>query len=141
MAGNACEVRVGRLLEVRADRGYLTLDDVEAMRQSLTLAFERIPDNRPAVITADWRRASLMDGEAAQSASAMMVGFNHRIERSAILVSNESPTAVLQFHHLVREAGHPQRRIFHFEDEVVAWLAELLTPEERARLTEFLARR
>ncbi len=138
MPENSCEVRIGRLLEVRTDRGYYSLDDVEAMRDRLMLAFERIPMGHQAVIVADWRKARLMDGEAAQSAGAMIATFNHRVERSGILVSSDSPIAVLQFLHLARETHHPQRRIFHFEEEMVAWLGELLSVEERWRLIEFL---
>jgi hypothetical protein len=141
MPENACEVCVGRLLEVRTDRGYHSLDDVEAMRVRLTLAFERIPAGHQAVIAADWRKARLMDGEAAHGASAMIATFNHRVERSAILVSSDSPIAVLQFLHLARETHHPQRRIFHFEDEMVSWLGERLTDQERWRLVEFLRSR
>src|SRR5688572_24595125 len=141
MPENSCEVRVGRLLEVRTDRGYHALSDVEAMQQRLMGAFERIPRGQRAVIAADWRRANLMDGEAAQGASVMIASFNDRVERSAILVSSDSPVAVLQFHHLARETHHPHRRVFHFEDQMATWLAELLTPDERKRLAEFLARR
>jgi len=71
----------------------------------------------------------------------MIATFNERVERSGILVSNDSPIAVMQFLHLARETHHPQRRIFYFDDQLVAWLAEVLTDHERARLGEFLARR
>jgi hypothetical protein len=141
MAENTCAVHAGRLLEVRADRGYCSLDDVETMRARLARTFDALPPDSKVVIAADWRRTQLMDGEAAQAASAMIATFNHRVERSGILVADESPLCVLQFLHFVRETHHPQRRIFCFEDELSAWLSDLLTGEERVRLGEFLLRR
>jgi hypothetical protein len=49
-----------------------------------------------------------------------------------------SPTFTLQMERMVKSAGTVQRRIFKTRDEAEAWLGEVLTGAERARLRTFL---
>jgi len=58
--------------------------------------------------------------------------------RSAVLVSQDSPTAVLQFSRLVRESRNESRRVFFDPKELTRWLGEVLTNAEKVRLVEFL---
>jgi hypothetical protein len=67
-----------------------------------------------------------------------MAGKNSSTERSAALARQDAPIAVLQFVRVIREANNPARRLFFDEDEVYAWLSEVLSPAERGRLREFL---
>jgi hypothetical protein len=46
---------------------------------------------------------------------------------------------MLQIERTVKNAGSPSRRTFRVQPELEAWLAEVLTAEERARLSQFLA--
>jgi hypothetical protein len=136
---NTCEVRVGRLMEIRVDRGFQSIADVEEMRGNITRAFATIAPDVNVVIAADWRRTRLMDGDAADAFGKMIGFFNARIERSGILSSPESPTTVLQFLRVVRESKHPNRRLFDRLSDLTAYLDDLLTPEEKERLAIFLA--
>ena len=55
------------------------------------------------------------------------------------LAREDAPVAVLQFVRLIRDANLPHRKLFVHAKELYAWLSEVLTPEERARLRVFLA--
>jgi hypothetical protein len=140
MDANSCEVRVGRLMEIRIDRGFHSIDDVEDMRGNIARAFESVGPNVNVVIVADWRRTRLMAGDAADAFGKMIGSFNERIERSGIVSSPNSPTTVLQFLRVIRESKHPNRRLFDQPVELMTYLNALLTPEESERLEQFLAR-
>ena len=68
-----------------------------------------------------------------------MAGNNPHFERSAALGSKQSPLTMLQFLRLVRDSGNKERRLFDDVTELCAWLDDILSPAERARLREFLA--
>lgn len=126
-------------MEIRVDRGFQSIDDVEDMRGNITRAFAALAPNVNVVIAADWRRTRLMAGDAADAFGKMIGSFNARIERSGILSSPESPITVLQFLRVVRESKHPNRRLFERLGDLAAYLGDLLTPEEKERLAVFLA--
>jgi hypothetical protein len=87
----------------------------------------------------DWRSLPLMTGDASTRLFQLMAQYNGRIERSAILASRDAPTAVMQFLRVISETKHPDRRLFYDIDELQAWLDEVLSSEESARLRSFLA--
>jgi len=60
-----------------------------------------------------------------------------RLLRTGTLL-NHSPTMSLQIQRMIREANHLQRRAFREPDELEAWLGQVLTWAERARLHEIL---
>lgn len=140
MDANSCEVRVGRLMEIRIDRGFLSTDDVEDMRRNIARGFEHVGPDVNVVVVADWTQTRLMAGDAADAFGKMIGSFNDRIERSGILSSPNSPTTVLQFLRVVRESKHPNRRLFDQPGELMTYLDALLTPAESERLAQFLAR-
>lgn len=140
MDANSCEVRVGRLMEIRIDRGFHSIDDVEDMRRNIARAFESVGPGVNVVVVADWRRTRLMAGDAADAFGKMIGSFNERIERSGIVSSPNSPITVLQFLRVVRESKHPNRRLFDQAGELTTYLNAVLTPEESERLAQFLAR-
>ncbi|MFZ5893202.1 MAG: hypothetical protein ACOY0T_19235 [Myxococcota bacterium] len=127
------------MLEVRATRPYRTAADVEAIFQEIGAALASVPTNVRVVAVTDWRYCPLMSAEASELARARMAGNNARVERSAALASRESEVAVLQFLRLIRESGHPNRKLFFEADELISWLSEVLTPPEQQRLQDFLA--
>ena len=135
---NTCEIRVGRLMEIRLLHGYNVLADVETMRARISQAFARISRGKSVVNAADWRYCRLMGVEASDQVGKMIGSFNERIERSGILSSPNSPLAVLQFLRVIRESQHPSRRLLHDPGELASYLGELLTTEEQARLQQFL---
>lgn len=134
---NTAEIHVGRLLEIRVADGYRSVADVDALFAAIAAAIQG-KFCEQFVLVADWRSCTLMSSEAAQRALERMTRNNRFIERSAILSSPRSPTAVLQFLRVVRESNHEKRRLFQEISALVQWVAEVLTPEELARLGRFL---
>lgn len=139
MAENSADVVVGSLLEVRADAGYKCPEDVDAVFQSIGRALMKLPPGAPHVTVVDWRHCPLMAPDAAKHMLELIQGTNANTTRSAALASPDSPSAVLQFVRLIREADLPDRKLFTDRDELYDWLAETLTNDERLRLKAFLA--
>lgn len=126
------------MLELRANKGYRTAEDVDAMFVLIDRALAKVPPAMRSVNVVDWRLLPLMSGGASTRLFQLMAQYNPRVERSAILASREAPTAVMQFLRVIGETKHPDRRLFYDADELHAWLAEILNPEESARLRSFL---
>lgn len=141
MGANTCELNVGRLLEIRVGKGYETPDDVKHMIGMIRARVSTLPDDVKHVTIADWRACRVLTTEAAAHALNMLRGVNPRTERSLMLHTGESPTAVMQFLRLVREAEHPNRRLFTDAEEALAWVSEVLTPAEAERARTFLTAR
>lgn len=130
------ESTAGRLAEVRLVTPILDADIDKADVDMLAL-FERV--KAPLIVAADYRKAHVLSTQQADDLTAMFKRHNDRIERSAILSSDQSATAVLQLMRVVREAKLPNRRAFKDPGDVEKWLGEILTGEERERLHAFLA--
>jgi hypothetical protein len=139
MLANTCNVRVGRLMEIRNEAGFRSLEDVETQRAAIANAFSKVAIGTSVVICADWRRCPLMAPEASNAFAKMIGSFNSRIERSAILSADDSPLNVLQFLRITRESHHPKRRVVQEQSELEEWLTPCLTATEIARLRQFLA--
>ena len=142
MVTNEAVIRVGRLLEITVDAGYNTAEDVDRLFDQVDVALARMPWHRPRHITVvDWSRCPVMSPGAAERAVQRMTLTNGRTERTAAMASRTSPGAVLQFLRLIREAGHPDRRLFFEAPLLESWLSEKLEPDEKERLRAFLAER
>jgi len=135
---NTVVVNVGRLMEICVRARFRSVDDVENQRWLISQALDKLPPTQSVVIAADWRWCELMTQAAANALGPMIGSFNARIERSAVIASATSPIALLQFLRVVRETNHPARRVFEDHKEMIAYLAPVLTPEERERLAIFL---
>ncbi len=135
---NTAAIHVGRLLELRIAAGYRTAADVEALFDAIDVALSKLPASTRVVIAADWRRCRLMSSKTVELVLRRMSRNNQRTDRSAVLASHDSPTAVMQFFRVVRESNHPNRRLFFDHQDMTAWLDEVLSPQESARLHEFL---
>ncbi|HEU4583687.1 MAG TPA: hypothetical protein VFS67_35765 [Polyangiaceae bacterium] len=136
---NTVAIVQGRLLEIRADAGYRSLQDVEQVTRAIQRESMKVPLNLRAVTVVDWRRCPVMSDDASARLLEHMRSTNPRVERSAALASQKSSIAVLQFLRLVRESSHRDRRLFFEPEPLIEWLGEVLTPEELQRLREFLA--
>jgi hypothetical protein len=136
--GNTAIVNVGRLLEIRISLGFRNAAFVANHFADIAAEVERIPLVDRIVIAADWRFCHVMSTDAGEALVASLTRHNPRIERSAIVASANSPSAMLQFSRLIRESGNPRRRLFTEAGEMVLWLGEVLAPEERQRLVQFL---
>ena len=132
---NSCEIREGRLLEIRVDPGYQTMEDVNGMYRDLMKVLGK---HSKVVIVADWRRCKLITEKALHGVGSILKDFNSQIERSGIIASSSSPKEVRQFLELVRQSGHKERQVFTDSAALHAWLGQRLTEKEQARLREFL---
>ncbi|HLK38153.1 MAG TPA: hypothetical protein VKU41_15430 [Polyangiaceae bacterium] len=142
MVTNEAVIRVGRLLEITVDAGYSTVEEVDRLFDQVDVVLARMPWHRPRHITVvDWSLCPVMSPEAGERVVQRMTLTNGRTERTAAMVSRTSPGAVLQFLRLIREAGHPDRRLFFEAPLLESWLSERLEPNERERLRAFLAER
>ena len=139
MAENSIEVRVGRLVEIRVS-GYASAADVHAMLRRTKDRTASMPTTL-AVTAADWRQCSVLAPDAAEEVVKMLKGANAVTERSALLYSDRSPTAVMQFMRLLADARNPNRRMFSRAEQMAAWLSEVLNEEESLRLRTFLGLR
>jgi len=138
MIRNTCELVEGRLLEIRAAAGYRTVSDVEEMIGMIGETTSKLPVETKFAVAADWRGVHLMSPDTASRAREMLALTNPRVVRSAILTLPENPLTNLQVVRLIREAEHASRRHFTSAQEQYAWLSEILSVEESARLWEFL---
>lgn len=139
MRKNTATLSVGRLLEVRADAGYRTTADVDAIFQAIGRELRKLPAEAHHVTVIDWRRCPLMAPEAAEHMLKQIASSNASTARSAALARDDAPLAVLQFVRLIRTAALSNRKLFVDEDELYAWLSEVLTTEEQTRLKAFLS--
>ena len=138
MQRNTAVIRVGRLLEVRVNFGYRTRADVDSVFDQIDHALLRLAPSQRVVTVVDWRRCPVMAADAAQRMVERIQLNNGRTERSAVLAGTGAPTAVLQFVRLIREAGHPDRKMFFDDGELVAWLGGSLSALESLRLCRFV---
>jgi hypothetical protein len=138
---NTAALKVGRLLEVRAEAGYRTRDDVDAIFEQIGRAMSKLPEGAQHIVVADWRRCPIMSPEAAEYMATSIARSNPGLLRSAALTQYSASTGVLQFLRVIREANHPNRQLFRSSDELIRWLDEVTTLAESRRLRDFLAYR
>ncbi len=138
MGSNTAQIRVGRLLEIRAAAGYRTKADVDALFGQVGRELAKLGPTERHVTIVDWRVCPVMAPEAADYMTKAIQGTNAGTERSAAIANEDAPIAVLQFVRLIRDARLPDRKLFIHVDEVCHWLGEVLSSAERARLKAFL---
>ncbi len=136
---NWAAIHTGRLLEIRVNRGFQRVADVDELFESIGAAMATLAPDQRAVTVVDWRNCPLMASDAAERALARMSANNPRVQRSGAIASHGSEVAVLQFLRLVRRSGHQERRLFFETDALFAWLSEVLTEQEIRRLAQFLS--
>lgn len=132
------EMRVGRLLEVRAFLP-IKLEEIPALTASVRAIFECAPPLVVAIL--DARTYGIEPPSAADSFIETIKRDNPRIERSAFLIEPGQSLLGLQLDRMIREAGNPNRRLFRDVTAAANFLRPVLTPEESARLDAFLASR
>lgn len=121
------ECRVGRLIETRLE-WLNTASDLNLVEEALIRAFGQA--GASAVICSDWRGIEVFSPEVGEALIELLRRDNVRIERSALLLSPGGAIFNLQVERLLREAGNPARRAFRNVDHLLAWLGEVLSPEE-----------
>lgn len=131
------ECPVGRLVEVRLFvPGRVA--EVAAMVEDLRRVFARVRSK--CVVCADWRLATLLAPDVADSLVNLLRRGNPHVERSAFLLSRDDALFNLQVERVTREAAGPaRRRTFRSPAAMSTWLGEVLDESERSRMDEFLA--
>src|SRR5258708_15340188 len=124
---NTAAIRVGKLLEIRADAGYRTVADVDAMFDAIDREVGKLATPEPHVTVVDWRRCPVMSPAAVERITQRIALTNGRTRRSAALANYDSPVAVLQFLRVIREARLPAPRTFFHAEGLVGWLSTDLT--------------
>ncbi len=127
---------VGRLFEIRVVPP-LTMEEVTRFLQEVV----RLTALQPGKIVActDLRTGTrTIDPDSIDFIAGILRSENPRLERNALVLSSLSPTFALQMERMVKTAGATHRRIFRTRGEAEAWLGEVLTGAERARLRTFL---
>ena len=131
------ESKVGRLLEIRGET-LRSPTDVERMVKMIRADVGLRPRTESVVICADYRPLTVFADDVAEAYRSMLLQFNPRVARSVILVAKNGAVAQLQLTRLVREAENADRRVVNDPAAARTWLGEVLTPQERARLAEFV---
>jgi len=127
--------RVGRLVEVEL-RSPVSEAEMDSADLAMASVVARLGGR--AVICADYTGTSVLSPVLTDRLVAMFRKHAPSIERSAVFVSPESASAILQIERVIREASHPARKAFRNANELVAWLRESLTETEQVRLREIL---
>lgn len=126
--------RVGRLVEIRMEPP-ITYAEAVIFAAELQTIVKRMSDRFVAI--ADFKRVHIFPQEVVQTHVDCMRAVNAKVERTGVLIEN-SPTLSLQMARLLRDASNPKRRAFTNPNDLYAWLSEVLTAAEQARLKEVL---
>jgi hypothetical protein len=129
------ENRVGRLVELRVHTP-MKLEEMLALRARHLEVLQSIAGSY--VIVTDLRHAHVFPPDITEAFIQMMGRINPDLERSAVLI-NESAVLGMQAERAIGEAGNPNRRSFREPWTLLDWMSEVLTPQELARLKQFLA--
>jgi hypothetical protein len=128
---------VGRLIEARIV-SPVTAADLPAFGGRIASLFASQRDK--VIICTDLMRADTFPPAVSEGFLTIMRKDNPKVLRSAFLFQ-PSATFGLQIERLLKEAANPDRRAFRTVAELSAWLGEVATPDERARITAFLSAR
>lgn len=125
----------GRLVTFRV---VSPVDDANAANAAADLRKHVAAVSGRVVICTDLTDARVFSPGTTEVFVAQMKAGNPKLERSAILLGDNSPTFILQLERMVREAASPDRRTFRKPSELEAWLQPVLTPAEQTALHSFL---
>ena len=127
--------RAGRLLEIRVGSPFTVPDAMALFKQ----IYKTMPREKGlALVIADLRNLRLVDPAVVDLVTGFMRLDNPYVERNAFLVSEGSALLQIQSDRMVKQLGAASRRAFRHREEAEAWMAEVLSPVERARMRLFL---
>jgi hypothetical protein len=130
----AVENRVGRLVEVRF-AAPVTDADIAGFASLRGRALEQTSER---VVCLDVTRMNVLAPEQSERLLDALRGPSPGRLRSAFLLPAARAVVALQFERLIRESQRATTRGFNDRAALEAWLGELLTIAERARLSQFL---
>lgn len=127
--------QVGRLVEARLAAPFAP-GEFDQFRRDMVATLAHTPGQGVGCI--DVRGSLLFPPDVADAIAATMRADNSKIERSGIIFGREAMLA-LQVERVIRESGHPGRKVFREVDPMLEWLGEVLSPREVERAKAFLA--
>jgi hypothetical protein len=125
MAPNTASIRVGSLLEIRADAGYRMVAAVDSTFDEIERQVSGLPAPHRHSKVIDWRRCPLMAPAVAEQMALRLACTNGTTVRSAVLMRPNMSLNVLQYTRLTRDAGLHDRRVFFEMTERTTWLGVL----------------
>jgi hypothetical protein len=129
------EHHVGRLVEIRI-WSPVSLEEAVRWGRDHRAIIDAV--SGPYVCLVDLVDATVFPQDVVDAYVATMKS-EPRLLRTGTLL-NTSPTLGLQIQRMIREANHPDRKVFRDPHALGTWLGEPLTPAERLRLRDALAR-
>lgn len=133
---NQAQIVVGRLMEVRV-RSQAASEITRLAREIAAARSLKVPEGGVVTI-ADLRLLSSLSPLFVERATKLLSTWNTGVVRAVFLLPQRAGAMGLQLQRILAAAGNPNRRLFYDPSEAEAWLAEVLTPEERERLAAFL---
>ncbi len=129
--------QVGRLIEVRVVPP-VTMDEATTFMMDIV---RLISAHQGKIVACTDLRAGTrtIDPDSIDFIASIIRSENPRLERNALVVSSLAPTFTLQMERMVKATGAgAARRVFKTRGEAEAWLGEVLSDAEKARLRLFL---
>ncbi|WP_394824876.1 hypothetical protein [Pendulispora albinea] len=133
--------RVGRLVESWVATPVSLEDTNRLFIESRTCISSVAASGQKAIGVADMTQVTLFAPDVSDRLLQIMRSHSPHLERAGYWVGDALRMFSLQLQRMIREGGGSDRRIFTQRAPMEAWLSEVLLPNERARLTEFLDRR
>ncbi|WP_394829508.1 hypothetical protein [Pendulispora albinea] len=130
--------RVGRLVEAWVATPVSLEDANRIFIDARTCVSSVAANGYKVVVVADMTQVSLFPPEISDKLLQIMRGDTPHLERGGYWIGEALPMFSLQIQRMIREAGSTQRRIFTRRATMETWLADILAPHERRRLTDFL---
>ena len=128
------ERTVGHLLEMRVNRLDST-DEVKRFADAIVKLGSQTPE---AVFIVDLRTPTIFSQPVASALIQLMTRANRVRAKTAILFAPEHAVFGMQLTRLVRQVGDPNRQTFTNPDEMLEWLADVLTEMEKKRAKAFV---
>lgn len=129
---------VGRLLRTSIGELHSTFE-LAQVKAAVISAMQQAGDE--VVVCTDWRRIHIFAPDVADGLVSMFSVTNRRVLRGAILLPDQNATLGLQLERVLQAAHNRARRSFQDPEPMLAWLAEVLTPEELQSAEAFIHRR
>jgi hypothetical protein len=128
------ENRVGRLVELRVE-SPVTFEELGEFHDTFAKVCKPLV-GQVAVCT-DFTGATVFSQEVTQRWTSIIKQDAPIVQRNAVLVG-EGAVFSMQIERIIRQAGYPNRKAFLSPTDLSAWLGEILTARERARLESYL---
>jgi hypothetical protein len=127
--------KVGQLLEIRVTSPF-KIEDAAALFKQI---YRTMPKERGQTrVIADLRGLRIVDPNIID----MVVGFmrmdNPMVERNAFVLPASGALVAIQSERMLKELNTPTRQAFHDRLSAERWMAEILSLDERRRLSRFL---